>query len=835
MKRNDIIYTDAETFTPEEEITAENSTFATKGGETGKGKKSSGKRPLFVIIAILAAAAVLIAGYFIFLYEPATETEIDPLYVMSAEGKDALEELKATISFSADEDTLSADKTGSIVYKFALSVGECGKIKVKTGTGSEFCVISVGNESVSFKKEEFFRFLEDGTPYAFDGENMFVNTILSLCGKEKISLSLRALDGYDTDGDVVTSTGKPFLYPSITRSDVKSISVKNQKTAFKVYRPDKKSSTFYVEGAEGVELNAEAFSYLVVNATYTCAEGKVKNPKDFSQYGLDGEGSTATVIIETMDGETHKLIIGDVDSTGSYNYARYDGKDHVYLLLAADVASTFAAGGETFLTATLVYPISDTNAIYSIDKMLIYYRDLDQSISIRLRRAMAASSNIVLSNSEADVATMLTDLKRLSGVYEDWTKDTNFIGMGSKDGESIQMAISTNRISKNGEYSLKIPFVRDEAKGAFVPESVEIYVCTDGSTFQTAALYGADTFKDQKDGTYKVYNLDFKSEDPVKYVRIDIEGYSTKKLMVTDEIRIMAGDVDANPADAFIGLWMITTDEFVPEDRNYAYVNTTKYVEYLMSVCVLTGDEVVKIGVENKDLVDFGFATWKTDENGNPVYAEDGVQDVDINPAMQIHYVYGGYTMDILLTDPLEDGSRYAMSMITTTENGEEVKFANPYIARITLETAPWMEWEPTDYLSSSLFMMIIDDLDEMTFTFNGKDYTCVFGKDENGTVKTVSVNGKELDMDTFRKVYVSVINISRDGEYNLVDGEKGSEMLRLKIKSETKQDEIIFYRVTSTKAYYTIDGAGGYYTLTYEVLETIERFEAFLAGEEIK
>ena len=35
MKRNEIIYTDAETFTPEEEVTAENTTFAGKGGEIG--------------------------------------------------------------------------------------------------------------------------------------------------------------------------------------------------------------------------------------------------------------------------------------------------------------------------------------------------------------------------------------------------------------------------------------------------------------------------------------------------------------------------------------------------------------------------------------------------------------------------------------------------------------------------------------------------------------------------------------------------------------------------------------------------------------------------------
>ena len=423
MKRNEIIYTDAETFTPEEEkdegITAEKSTFASAGAENGKKKKTSNKQTLTVVICLLVAAALLIGGYFIFLHEPATDMEEDPFYLLTAEGKDALEDISGTISFKDGEDALLADKTGSVVYKFALSVAECGKIKVKTGSGSEFCTVSAEGSSISFKKEEFFRFLKDETPYAFDGENMFVNSFLSLCGEEKIEISLRAMNGYDTDGDVVTSTGKPFMYPSITRSDVSSITVKNKNTTFKVYRESKTSSNFFIEGAEGVQLNAEAFSYLVVNATYTCAEGKLKNPKDFSQYGLDGDGSTAKITIKTNQGDTHVLIIGDKDSSGAYHYARYEGKPHVYMLLASDVESTFAAGGETFLTANLVYAIPDTNAIYSIDKMSMYFRDLDQALTIRLRRAMSASSNIVLSNQEADVATLLSDLKRAPAPYSD--------------------------------------------------------------------------------------------------------------------------------------------------------------------------------------------------------------------------------------------------------------------------------------------------------------------------------------------------------------------------------------------------------------------------------
>ena len=826
MKRNEIIYTDAETFTPEEEITAENTTFAGKGGEIGKNKKSGKKTTWTAVIALFIAAAVLISGYFIFLHEPDVETEVNEFYLISAEAKDALEEIKATISFGMSEQEITADKNALVVYTFAEAVAECGNIKVKTGSGNAFCTISVDGKEKTYEKNEFFRFLDNGTAYAFDGENLFVNGILTLAGEENLPFALRAMEGYDTDGDEVTSMGKPFMYPAITRSDVLSITVKNQKTTFKVYRENTSTSTFYIEGAEGVDLQAEAFSYLIVNSTYTCAEGKLTNPKDFSQYGLDGDGSTAKVTIVTKDKQTHVLIIGDKDSTGAYNYARYEGKNHVYLLLNSDVESTFAAGGEKYLSAKLVYPIKDTNEIYNIDKMSIYYRDIDQSVTMRLRRAISASSNITISREGADVSTLLSDLKRMGGTYSDWTKSEAAIGLGSKNGEKIQFAISLNRISENGEYTVKIPMVRDEGKGAYLPSKITIYACTDGQHFNEVEVTGLDTLSTQKDGTYYVHQLTFKSKDAVQYVRIDMEGYTDKKLFVTDEIRIMSGELDANPADAFVGLWMITTDAFTPENRNYGYVNTTNYVEFLMSVCTLVGDEVVDFGITDEDLVKYGFGVWDKDDEGKDI--------AKLDPAAQVHYVYGNYTMDILLTDPAEDGSRYVMSMITSYDSkGDEVKFINPYIARLSLETAPWMAWEPLDFVSDSILYMYLDDIEEIKFTYGGNSYNFVTEEDDLSTVIGITCNGQKVDIDQFRQVFLSVLHVSRNGEYEQGD-EEGSEMLRINVTSETKKDELVFYRVTSTKAYYTIDGAGGYYTLTYEVSEVIDRLESLLAGEPI-
>ncbi len=825
MKRNEIIYTDAETFTPEEEsITAENSTFASAAKEHGKTKKSANKTTLTVIICLLAAAAVMIAGYFIFLYEPETAVEVDAFYIPSPEAIKYLDSTEAVIHFKNSEDILESDKTYSIVYKYVLQCVEAEglNITVKTSSGDAFCTVEANGKTKKFDTMEFFRTLDDGTVFAFDGESMLTNAILSLYEKEAVELPLRALAGYDTDGDTVSSTGYPLMYPQIQRTDIKSLTIKNTASEYTIYRPDTSKSTFYIKGAEGVELGAEVFAKTVTDAAYTLTVGKIPNPKDFATYGLDGGGKTATVTIETVTGVIHKLIIGDKHPSGGYYYARYDGKPFVYLLAIDNVEPSFTAGGEKLLTPTLVYSIQDNNEIYTIDRMAIHFRDLDTTLAIRLRTTFEFDSNTFKSKEDSDPATMLGDLKRGSGKYSDWTADANFIGLGTTNSKDLRMVISLNRYSDNGKYSVKLPLVRDENKGAYLPESIKLRILTkDAEDWEYVSFTGGETIQTQQNGTYYQHVLYFESEEPVVSVGLDFEGYDKTELLVTDEIRVMAGNVDANPADAFVGNWKITTEGLIPEGKNYAYVNSINYPEFLSSVCTLVADEVVKFGIQDMDLAEYGLGK-----------GEDGSGK---DPALQIHYEYkvegGKYVMDILFSDPDKDGSRYVVSMVTFVDNsGEESMALNPYIARISTETAPWLEWDLLDFTSSSLMYMYIDDIDEIKFTYDGKAYNFVLGEDENGKVVTAALDGKEVNMDDFRMCYQALINVNRTGEY---DGEDtGSEMFRVNIVSETKTDEIIFYRISSTRAYYTINGEGGFYTLTYDVSETISRLEKVLAGE---
>ena len=68
--------------------------------------------------------------------------------------------------------------------------------------------------------------------------------------------------------------------------------------------------------------------------------------------------------------------------------------------------------------------------------------------------------------------------------------------------------------------------------------------------------------------------------------------------------------------------------------------------------------------------------------------------------------------------------------------------------------------------------------------------------------------------------------------EYVPSEDDKPEEYFRFKITTETNSPEIVFYRVSSSKCYFTVNGEGSYYCLVEEVNEARDRLFALLDGE---
>ena len=121
-----------------------------------------------------------------------------------------------------------------------------------------------------------------------------------------------------------------FVYPRLSREDIKSLEVVNEKGSFELYRINNR---LYFKDAEFVPYNEEKLSTLVVNSTYMIAMRKLDDVEDYGLYGLDIEKDNPSYFeLTTTKDVVHKVYIGDPVQSSSGYYVRYAGSDTIYVV-----------------------------------------------------------------------------------------------------------------------------------------------------------------------------------------------------------------------------------------------------------------------------------------------------------------------------------------------------------------------------------------------------------------------------------------------------------------------------------------------------------------------
>lgn len=172
---------------------------------------------------------------------------------------------------------------------------------------------------------------------------------------------------------------------------IASIEVHNANGSYTFIRNNE--GDFVILGNEGAPFSAESFAQLAVTCGYTLSTRRLENPVklgdgsvDYSEYGLAGEirervetdeeGNEITVEYEyeptwyeitTMTGESHKVTVGDATVTGSGYYARYEGRDTIYVIGANGVSELLMGRIESFITPTIVHPMTLTDYFNVVD------------------------------------------------------------------------------------------------------------------------------------------------------------------------------------------------------------------------------------------------------------------------------------------------------------------------------------------------------------------------------------------------------------------------------------------------------------------------------------
>ncbi|MBR2293422.1 MAG: hypothetical protein IKA44_03840 [Clostridia bacterium] len=210
----------------------------------------------------------------------------------------------------------------------------------------------------------------------------------------------------DTEGNEVYDLlyARTLIFPHLQREDILSLEIHNSNGDDYVFLRYNEETGEMDANGDFVLLNSpssafdpEKFSSLIVNTGYAMSTMKLKDPiKDangeFSEYGLvpetriDENGKEyayepAYFIVTEVNGEQHKIILGDMLVPKTGYYAQYvsigaDGtetkRDAVYVLdmdAGADVLATV----EHYVTPMLTYPMELTNFV-DVKNFKVYQR-----------------------------------------------------------------------------------------------------------------------------------------------------------------------------------------------------------------------------------------------------------------------------------------------------------------------------------------------------------------------------------------------------------------------------------------------------------------------------
>ncbi len=170
-------------------------------------------------------------------------------------------------------------------------------------------------------------------------------------------------------GEMRDGTGsRILLFPYLQRADMYSIEVHNEHGVFTYLRDDE--NEFYAEGMKNAPYNLESIASLVVSAGRALSVTRLDDVSDdLSVYGLEEGGETAWYVVTAMNGTKHKVYVGDMIPTGAGYYARYEGREAVYVL-SASLCAPLLADVNTFITPSLGYPLPSTG-INSLDSFIL--------------------------------------------------------------------------------------------------------------------------------------------------------------------------------------------------------------------------------------------------------------------------------------------------------------------------------------------------------------------------------------------------------------------------------------------------------------------------------
>lgn len=129
-------------------------------------------------------------------------------------------------------------------------------------------------------------------------------------------------------------------------------------------------------------------------------------------------------------------------------------------------------------------------------------------------------------------------------------------------------------------------------------------------------------------------------------------------------------------------------------------------------------------------------------------------------------------------------------------------------IEKVAISNIPFIDYSPTDFYSTWVFLRTIDEIDTITFEVDGNVYDFDIGVTEKDNVKTykISIGDKKLTADNFQSFYSEFISLQA-ADFNVSTTDLSPE-LTVSVKYTDSHTEVLtFTRTAATKYQYAING----------------------------
>ena len=169
------------------------------------------------------------------------------------------------------------------------------------------------------------------------------------------------------EGEAYDESGTNILiFPHIEMKNIQSIEVHNSYENYSCVRGE--NDSFYIEEHPQAPVSTQLFTSFVVDAGYTIVNRRVTEKcEDFSLYGLSESDSPAYYTLTTTEGVSYTVYIGDRIPSGGGFYARFEGRDALYVM-SSNLSNTLLAPSTALLTPIVGAPVgqNDYNEIEEV-------------------------------------------------------------------------------------------------------------------------------------------------------------------------------------------------------------------------------------------------------------------------------------------------------------------------------------------------------------------------------------------------------------------------------------------------------------------------------------